>query len=582
MSPHEYNPDDVHAHLPEGEEAPPKHVKTMAIVRWVILGALSLFALIMVLNFFGLTPGSSSDSASQQYHCPMHPTYVSNQPGECPICGMSLVPVGGGSTETQDYSATTDHSAVQTAQPGQYTCPMHPEVISDTAGQCSKCGMNLGQVPKVKPGQYTCPMHLEVISDTAGRCPKCNMFLEQVPAESQSFTCPMHPEVVSDTAGSCPKCGMDLVKKEESSSLPPSVSPAVGTGDHTATSTVLGLAAVTIEPHRLQLIGLRTARAAEMSIGASLPMTGYITANEKSLSAIALRNAGWVDKLYVSQLGERVEKGAPLVRVYSPEIGPAWQEYGIAKEYASQAGAVDPQLKAVRVDMLAMAKYRLRQLGLTDEDINSGASDDFSSTITIRSPTTGTVIEKNVVEGQYSASDQPLFVIADLSTVWVVADVYESDMQNVKVGQDVTVSFSTLGNAVYPGQVSFVAPVVSEETRTTQARIILANPNGHLRPGMFAEIAVKEDARTTLAVPSEAILDGGNEQYLFVVHDRTHFEPRLVTIGSRNDSHTEILSGLKSGEEVVTSANFLIDSESRLKAAIAGMGRVTEPHTSHR
>lgn len=547
MSPQNDHFEEPHPHLPEGEEAPPKHVKTMAMVRWIILGALSLFALVMALNFFGLTPWSSNGGGSVQYHCPMHPTYVSNQPGECPICGMNLVPVGDKGIESHDHSAPPDTSSMPLAKPGQYTCPMHPEIVSDTAG----------------------------------RCPKCNMFLEKVPADSKTFTCPMHPEIESDTSGSCPKCGMDLVEKEETSSLPAASASTSAHADHAATSNVPGLASVTIEPHRLQLIGLRTSQATEMPIGSSLPMTGYVTANEKTLSAVSLRISGWVNKLFVTQTGERVEKGAPLARVYSPEIGPAWQEYGIAREYASQTDAVDPQLKAVRTDMLAMAKFRLRQMGLTDDDINSGASDDFSSTITIRSPATGTVIEKNIVEGQYSATDQPLFVIADLSNVWVVADVYESDLSNVKVGQRVSVTFSTLGNAEYSGEVSFVSPLFSEETRTAQARIVLANPSGQIRPGMYAEIVVKEKSRATLAVPSEAVMDGGAEQYLFVVHDRTHFEPRLVTIGARDNSHTEILSGLTIGEEVVTSANFLIDSESRLKAAIAGMGQTAESHAGH-
>ena len=553
MSPQNDHLEEPHRPLPEGEEAPPPHVKTMAIVRWVLLGGLSLFALIMVLGAFGLTPWSSNSSGTLQYHCPMHPTYVSNQPGECPICGMSLVPVGENGAETHDHSAMVDTSSMPdtssmfTAQPGQYTCPMHHEVISDSMGQCPKCGMNLVMVPGAKAEQYTCPMH---------------------------------PEVVSDKPGSCPKCGMNLVKKEETSSFPPSSSSTSAHTDHAATSNVPGLASVSIEPHRLQLIGLRTSMAEELVIGSSLPMTGYVVANEKTMSAVSLRSSGWVNKLYVNETGQQIQKGSPLVRLYSPEIAQAWREYESARE-SSQKSTVDPQLAAVRTDMLATARVRLSQLGLSYDDLSASTFDEASSTITLRSPATGTVIEKNVVEGQYSSSDQPLLVIADLSTVWVVADVYESDLAHIKTGQIASVTFNALGNMSFTGKVSFVSPVVSEETRTAQARVVLDNSSGQLRPGMYAEIAVKEDSHTTIAVPSEAVLDGGTEQYLFVVHDRTHFEPRLVTVGVRDDSHTEILSGLKSGEEVVTSANFLIDSESRLKAAIAGMGQVTESHTGH-
>jgi Cu(I)/Ag(I) efflux system membrane fusion protein len=200
----------------------------------------------------------------------------------------------------------------------------------------------------------------------------------------------------------------------------------------------------------------------------------------------------------------------------------------------------------------------------------------------LRSPVSGFVLEKNVISGQFISPDQNLFAIADLGRVWVLADVYERDLAGIQLGQTARMSTSAYPGETFEGKVSFIYPSVSEQTRTLKIRLEFSNSSGRLKPGMYAEVDLAGRGNGVLAVPADAVMDGGDRQYAFVVHDGVHFEPRLLKLGQSSDDYFEVLSGLAEGEQVVTSANFLIDSESRLKAAIAGMGG-TQPdaHAGH-
>jgi Cu(I)/Ag(I) efflux system membrane fusion protein len=182
------------------------------------------------------------------------------------------------------------------------------------------------------------------------------------------------------------------------------------------------------------------------------------------------------------------------------------------------------------------------------------------------------VLEKNVVAGQFVGPDQKLFTLADLGHVWVLADVYERDLAQVKVGAAVHMTTAAYPGETFAGKVGFVYPTVAEDTRTLKVRIEFANPGRRLKPGMYAEIDLSGSGQLVLAVPAEAVMDEGERQYAFVVHGATHFEPRRLQLGRGSDDYVEVISGLSEGEQVVTSANFLIDAESRLKAALVGMG----------
>lgn len=515
-----------HEPLPEGEEKAPPGTSTMGLVRWIILGGMTLFAVVMLLGYFGLVPWSGESPESVKYHCPMHPTYITSHPGECPICGMTLVPMAS-EGDTQNATDTTSSVPADTvrAQPGQYTCPMHPEVISNTPGRCPKCGMNLEQVPgTLQPATYTCPMH---------------------------------PEVTSTQPGQCPKCGMDLVKVES-------------TGASTAGSEVLGLVPVTIAPERLQLIGVRTGTVARRTLEGGIRLLGFVTPDETRVKSVNVRFSGWVRDLVANETGQAVKQGQRLFSVYSQDLFAAEQEYLLAKQ--SLQAASDPELRDVRLRMFEASRQRLELLGITaDERLQLETEGQPRSESWIESPVSGVVLEKNVVPGGFVSPDQNLYVVADLSTVWVLADVYERDLARVKAGQAVQMRSSAYPGQTFRGRVGFIYPSVAEDTRTLKVRIEFANPDGLLKPGQYVEIDLEGGGPSVLAVPSEAVFDEGERQYAFVVQHGTYFEPRLLGLGRHTDDYVEVISGLSEGEQVVTSANFLIDAESRLKAAMTGL-----------
>ncbi len=479
--------------LPEGVEEPPPLTRTMSVVRWILFGGMCLFALVMVFGYFGISPWSTDEAGAQQFHCPMHPTYISNQMGDCPICGMSLVPIG-----DKSGAATMDDSG--------------DGWMRDT---------------KAAHGQYGCPMDPEVVSDTAGRCPICRMFLVQV----------------------------DTTKLANAAQTE---------------SNVPGLVAVMLAPERVQLIGLKTAVAEYRAVSDPLRLVGYVTPDETRLADVQVRANGWVQDLYVNETGQRVEKGAPLLSLYSPELYQAWQDYQSARK--AELLTTDSSMKAIKREITEASQRRLRFFGLSETDVDQGGTS--GSNLTLRSPVAGHVLSKSVQTGQYIGPGQSLLTIADLSTVWVVIEVYDRDLGRARVGDSTTISHSGSTERLQ-GRIAYIYPTVSAETRTTRARIEVDNSRMTLRPGMYTDVAVAKDGASTLAVPADAILDGGESQYVFVVTDGSQFVPRLVTLGVRGDDWVEVVSGLSAGSRVVTSANFLIDSESRLQAAISGMGQVT-------
>lgn len=500
-------------------------------MRWIILGCISVFALFMVLSYFGATPWSSTEASTTQYHCPMHPTYVSNQPGECPICGMNLVPI------TADSTASKSADSMKMASSGS--------VPADT-------------VRKAKPGQYTCPMDPEVISDKPGECPICGMDLEMVP---------------QPTTGGSSASGMSSM---------PGMSATPAQHDMSSMGTVPGLVSVTIEPQRLQLTDLRTAKVQRRTLASNLRLAAYVTSDETRTSQIHLRTSGWVRNLFVDQTGQYVKAGQPIMTIYSPDLAQAQQDLIVARK-AAQKTSADSDLIYMRAQLLTAARQRLRLLGLSDQDIQAAEnSDSAGSDLTLRSPVAGYVLEKSVVAGQYVSADQNLLTIADLSKVWVLAEVYEQDLPSIVVGQKAEMSVAAAPGETFAGTVTFIYPSVSPTSRTLKVRLEFANPSLWLRPGMYAQVRLMHEGEAVLAVPNEAVMDGGETRYAFVVHNGKHFEPRLLKLGNSDGEWTEVFSGVSEGEEVVTSANFLIDSESRLKAAIAGMsGSGTTDHAGH-
>jgi len=487
-----------HEPMPEGEEKAPPLVRTMAVVRWVILAGMTIFALVMILNYFGVTPWATSTTAAAQYNCPMHPTYVSNQPGECPICGMSLVRVNKEGKEIQSGGSVAGTSA---SPESGHEMPVTSE---SSASQMS--------------GQ-----------EMAG--------MTQPPSSQQG---------VSDMG----------------------IAP------------VPGLIPIAIEPKRLQLIDVRTGAVERRSLDGNLGVVGFITPDETRVANLHLRFNGWVKELQVDQTGQLVKEGERLLSVYSQELYQAEQDYIIARQ-ALDRGPKEGELASTRRNLLDAARQRLELLGVPADELSRlDAETTPSSELWVRSPFSGYVMEKNVVKGQYVGPDQNLFSIVDLSKVWVLADVYERDITGVRIGQKARMTTTAYAGESFGGRVDFIYPSISAQTRTLKIRLVFANPSMRLRPGMYSEIELEGSGKSVLAVPVDAVMDDGNRQYVFVVHEGGRFEPRLVKIGQKSDDFAEVLSGLTQGELVVTSANFLIDSESRLKAAIAGMGGTESRSTS--
>lgn len=380
------------------------------------------------------------------------------------------------------------------------------------------------------------------------------------------WLCPMHPSYTSDKPGECPICNMNL---EPAPEIEGPVAEVEG--------GVPGLVPVTVPSERTQLIGVRLARVERSSLGAGAPLIGFVAPDETRLRRVQLRVSGWVQSVAMDRTGETVRAGQPMLSLYSPELVQSEQEYLIAMGEGEGGAGHDQGAHEA-------ARERLRRLGVPDDEVERLERERKpSSRLTLRSPVTGTVLERNVVEGQYVGADTPLFTVADLTRIWVLVDLYEMDLGRVRVGDRARFTADALPGRTFEAAIDFIYPTVSSETRTLKARLSLANPDGVLRPGMYGQVEVaNRAASTSLVVPSEAVVNTGDVSYVFLARGDGRFEPRRVWTGRGDGDLITVLRGLAQGDTVVASASFLIDSESRLKAAIAGIGgaSTTKPGSS--
>ncbi len=360
---------------------------------------------------------------------------------------------------------------------------------------------------------------------------------------------PMHPAYKSDKPGIAPDCGMQLVPVYADGSEP------------AATSTVSGYANVKLTSDRQQLIGVQTGMTEMRSLGRSVRTVGRVAVDEKRLYTITTKFDGYIEKLYVNVTGQQIHKGQALFSVYSPDLLATQQEYLLAL----RAAKVAPSL-------LAAARQRLLLWDIKPAEIRELERTGVArKSVTIYSPANGYVLNKVAVEGARVTAGEPLFQIANLDRVWIQADVYESELPFIRLGALATTTLSYIPGRTWTGRVTFIAPTVDPVTRTVKVRSEFDNPDGALKPDMFGDVVIEQPARTVVAVPDSAVLQTGTRSIVFVVKGDGTFEPREVTLGTDADQFYEVRSGLTAGEKVVTQANFLIDSESRLKAALAQM-----------
>jgi membrane fusion protein, copper/silver efflux system len=379
-------------------------------------------------------------------------------------------------------------------------------------------------------------------------------------AKKQMYQCPMHLQILQDHFGTCPICAMDLVPIEEIQG---------------GASSVDGLAAITIDPARQQLIGLRTAKVVLGATGGEIRAVVRLAPDETRIRKINVKVEGFVEKLYADFVGKAVAKGQPLFSLYSPEFVSAQREYLLAlrTQKALSGGA----LKQSGGDLLDSARRRLQLWDVPAEALEQlEKTGEVQKTLTLRSPLSGVITAKTVVEGSRVSPGEAPLEITDLGHLWAQAEVTESELARVKVGSAAELKINGGDGRTFPGRVAFVDAVLDPKTRTAKVRIEVANPRGELKPEMFGDAVLKTGTRKGLLVPLDAVLDSGTRKVVFVALGDGKFEPREVETGPATGDLVEVRKGLEAGEEVVTGAAFLVDSESRLRAALASLGAKAE------
>ena len=330
---------------------------------------------------------------------------------------------------------------------------------------------------------------------------------------------------------------------------------------------------IRISVEKVQKLGVKSEAAMLRRLDKTIRALGRIEINERRTYTIAPKFEGWVERLYVNTVGQSVRKGQALFDVYSPELISAQREYAIAAQgEASLQNAGDDARNSMK-QLAAASLDRLRNWGITEDQIKQFAYGKTKRSLTFYAPVSGVVMEKKAVQGMRFMPGEVLYQIADLASVWVVAEVAEQDIGSVKAGSVAQVNLAAYPDKHFKGKVDFIYPTLNMATRTVQVRVELANPNGLLKPAMFAnvELAVSHGGKV-VTVPTSAVIDSGIKQIALVRLAEGRFEPRTVKLGLRSENYVEVLEGIAEGEQVVTSANFLIDAESNLKAALSGMG----------
>lgn len=330
---------------------------------------------------------------------------------------------------------------------------------------------------------------------------------------------------------------------------------------------------VEIPVDKQQLIGVKTAVVAFRSLQRTIRTVGRVDIDERRLAAVAPKFEGWIEKLYVDYTGRQVKKGEPLAEVYSPELYATEQEFlnSLRWKGAAPQGQVrdEETVRLLSRDAEAIinaARQRLRLMDIGEEQIQElETTGKVARTLTLVSPVNGTVIQKTAVLGMRFMPGEKLFDIADLSSVWIIADIYENEIPFVKEGATARISLSNMPGREFTARVEYIAPTLSGETRTTKVRLSMPNPEGRLKPQMFTNVELKVGFGRRLVVPDDAVLDSGTRQIVYVDKGEGNFEPREVELGFRAEGYREVLKGLKAGDKVARSATFLIDSEAQLK-----------------
>ncbi|MEZ9819712.1 efflux RND transporter periplasmic adaptor subunit [Shewanella sp. 10N.286.45.A1] len=538
------------------------------------------------------------------------------------VCALSLLlataPIAGYSQEHQQHqSAATTNSQQQDAH---YYCPMHPQETSHEPGRCSICKMFLvkdeqtgspsskNEEKLVANKDYYCPMHPEVTSHQPGRCPKCNMFLvkeeeeenqidehaghnhssaEQVEPQSKAdkllsqpkptlmpaaqsngdgnvkYVCPMHPHVVSDVPGTCPICGMNLEKVSIG-----------GVGEEVVVGVSGGMQ---------QALGMRSEQVTKGTLWKLVKTIGTVEYNENAIGHAHTRVNGWLETLMVHTVGQRVKKGQLLYELYSPELVNAQDDYMQAIDYLKQdknRGAGLLRKARLRLELLGVSTNTIKQLERTGETIYRvpyyAEQDGFVSQLSVR-------------HGMYVQPGDTLFEIVDLSSVWVIADVFENEQSWLEQGRPVEITSAAQGLFDLESTIDYIYPELDPVSRAMRVRVKLENPGKLLKPGTLVDVKLfGGPQRDVLSVPTEALILTGRENRVVVQREDNKFTSVAVKVGMISQGKAEITEGLKAGDKVIVSGQFLLDSEAsiqgslqRLSGSNSSENTASDPHANH-
>jgi len=501
----------------------------------IALGAATggfLLALLLPLNPFGLRAGGDSADPSmhsemegeeQLWTCGMHPQVIQEEAGQCPICGMNLVPLNMGDDSAHDH----DHQ-VQTSQ---WTCPEHPSIVEDEPGSCPIDGLDLVPVAAESPASGE--------------------------REVLFYRNPMDPSISSPVPAK-DSMGMDYVPVYSDE-----VEEALGGG-----------ATVRIEPAMVQNMNVRTERATRRDLRQPIRTVGYLDYDQERMVTVTTKYSGWVEKVYVNYIGEKVRRGQPLFEIYSPELVQTEQELLSAVDFARQMQQTPEDSRRRAESLVESARVRLGYWDISPEQIaRIEESGEVLRTLTVVAPASGVVMKRMPgLQGMAVGAGMEIFHIADLSSLWLSVEVFEHHLAWVQEGTPAEVDLSYFPGETFSGSVRFLEPAFSEKTRTMRAKIEVPNPKGRLRQGMFATVLFEPIAvKQAIAVPQQAVLRTGQRSVVVVDLGGGRFAPRNVEVGFEAEGFSQILSGIEEGDMLVTSAQFLVDSESKLQEAIQKM-----------
>ncbi|MCF6190461.1 MAG: efflux RND transporter periplasmic adaptor subunit [Cocleimonas sp.] len=473
-------------------------------------------------------PEHSKRHADPNYVCPMHPQIVKGEEGNCPICGMDLVL----------KEVVEEEKVVKKKKTKKITMD---DVKNDTVPQHSK---------RHSDPNYVCPMHPQIVKGEEGNCPICGMDLvlkepvEEIDSEPKEkkilyWVAPMDANYRRDEPGKS-LMGMDLVPVYDE-----------GSSDDMADG---GLPKITINATTAQNMGVRIEKAKMTELSRTIKTIGSVTYNEDSIHHIHARASGWVEKVYTKSLGDPVEKGKTLLEFYSPDILAAQKDLVIASRAGSSLG------KASRT--------RLRDLNVPKSVIDRVSRTGKSQNrIPIVANHTGVVTRIGIKNGMYITPGTEIYTIADLSSVWIIVDVFEHQLTWVKVGNKAEIQVQGVLSKTWQGKVDYIYPELNPKTRTLKVRLTINTPKQLLKPNMFADVTLFTNNKQALTVPAESIIYYENSPRLVKVVAENKYQPIEVKIGMKSDGQVEILEGIEEGDKILVSGQFMIDSESNLQAS---------------